>query len=108
MPKLVRFYIRHVLIGWAIAAAFVAMLVYFNVAGLRHLILETDQGWIAGLMLFVSNGVVFAGVQFGIAVMLLAEDDSGPRGGRRQRVAKVWLPMAIPVEKRPAAERRRR
>lgn len=107
MPKLVRFYIRHVLIGWAIAAAFCVMLVWFNVAGLGHLILETQMGWVAALMLFVANGVVFAGVQFGIAVMLLAEKDDGPRGGRKERAAQEWLAVPVPVkEARPEMRRR--
>ncbi len=107
MPALVRLYIRHVVIGFAISAAFCAMLVWMNVAGLGHLILETDLGWVAALMLFVSNGVVFAGVQFAIAVMLLAEDDTGPRGGRRQSAARVLLPVAIPVRDVRQDRRRR-
>lgn len=107
MPKLVRLYIRHVLIGWGISAAFVAMLVWFNVAGLHHLILETDMGWLAGIMLWVSNSVVFAGVQFAIAVMLMAEDDEGPKGGHRQRAQAALVPLAIPVRETGAAERRR-
>ena len=102
MPELVRLYIRHVLIGWAIAALFCVGLVAFDVAGLKHLILETQSGWIAGLMLFVSNGVVFAGVQFAIAVMGMAEDDGGPKGGRRQdlrpRPAPMRAALPIPVE----------
>ena len=108
MPKLVRLYILHVLIGFGISAAFCVTIVWLNVAGLRHLVLETDMGWVAAAMLFVSNGVVFAGVQFAIAVMLLAEDDEGPRGGRRQRVAKAWLPVAIPAREKPAMDRRPR
>lgn len=108
MPKLVRLYIVHVSIGFAISAAFCALIVWLNVAGLRHLVLETDMGWVAAAMLFVSNGVVFAGVQFAIAVMLLAEDDEGPRGGRRQRIAKAWLPVAIPTHEKPAMDRRPR
>ena len=31
----------------------------------------------------LTNGVVFGAVQFAIAVMRMAEDDSGPKGGRR-------------------------
>ena len=108
MPKLVRLYILHVLIGFGISAAFCVTIVWLNVAGLRHLVLETDMGWVAAAMLFVSHGVVFAGVQFAIAVMLLAEDDEGPRGGRRQRVAKAWLPVAIPTREKPAMDRRPR
>ena len=87
MPRLVRLYIISVAIGFAIAAAFVAALVAMDVAGLRHLILETEKGWLAGVMMFVSNGIVFAGVQFAIRIMGMAEPGSGgPRGGRRVRI----------------------
>ncbi|WP_127900700.1 hypothetical protein [Solirhodobacter olei] len=106
MPKLIRLYIRHVAIGWGIAALFCAMLIWLNVAGLRHLVLDTDMGWVAALALFVSHGALFAGAQFGIAVMLMAEENDGPRGGRRERAARAHLPVAIPVENRPAQRRR--
>lgn len=98
MPKLVRLYIHHVLIGCALAAVFVALLLGFNVANLRGLILSSPVGWLAVIMLFISNAVVFAGVQFAIAVMRMAEKDE-PRGGRRvpERVAPVPQPVAIAV-----------
>ena len=84
MPKLIKLYIVNVLIGFAISALFLGLVLALNLVGLRHLVLETPSGWIAGLMFFLSNGVVFAGVQFGIAVMSMAEDDTpGPRGGLR-------------------------
>lgn len=108
MPQLVRLYIRHVLIGFGIAALFSAMLVWLDAGGLRHLIFGTDLGWVAALMLFVANGTLFAGVQFGIAVMLMADDDDGPRGGRRARVARQPVPVAIPVRDRRVTERQRR
>lgn len=85
MPMLIRFYIRHVLIGFAIAAAFVAGLLAFDVGGLRHLILNSADGPLALGLLVFSNGIVFAGVQFAIAVMGLAEP-RGPGGGRGRRL----------------------
>ncbi len=81
MPELVKLYIVNVLIGFAISALFLGLVLALDLVGLRHLVLETPSGWIAGLMFFVSNGVVFASVQFAIAVMRLAEDDTPPRGG---------------------------
>jgi len=81
MPKLIRLYIVSVSIGFALAVAFVALLVWQDVAGLRHLIFGSDMGWVAALMMVMFHGVVFAGVQFGIAVMRMAEDPEGPRGG---------------------------
>ena len=84
MPKLIKLYIVNVLIGFAISGLFLGLVLALDVAGLRHLVLETPSGWIAGLLFFLSNGLVFAGVQFAIAVMNLAEDDTKPpRGGLR-------------------------
>ncbi|GHE06148.1 hypothetical protein U879_06555 [Defluviimonas sp. 20V17] len=97
MPELIRMYIRNVLIGWALAAVFVALLIGFNIAGLGHLVLETRGGWLAAGMLWVANAAVFAGVQFAIAVMRMAEDD-GPRGGTRLR-----LPPGTPIPVRAEA-----
>ena len=106
MPQLVRLYIVNVLIGFAIALAFVAALVWFDVAGLRHLVLETDTGWLGGLMLVMFNGVVFAGVQFAIAVMKLAEPPEGPKGGTRApAVFRKLVPVRIKAQ--PAPRRRR-
>lgn len=97
MPKLIRLYITHVAIGFGIAAAFVAMLLWFNIANLWHLVTHSDQGFLAVLILWVANGIVFAGVQFAIAVMRMKEDDDdGPRGGIRQHVMRQEY-LTVPV-----------
>lgn len=103
MPKLVRLYITNVAIGFALAVVFVALLVWTDVANLRHLVLDTDMGWIAALMMVVFNGIVFAGAQFAIAVMRLAEPPEGPRGGRPAPVVRLE-----PVRVKVAAPSRRR
>ena len=51
MPKLVKLYIRNVAIGFAIAAAFVAMLLYLNVMNLWGLVAQSDAGLLAVFML---------------------------------------------------------
>ena len=84
MPKLVRLYITQVAIGFGIAAAFVAMLLWFNVANLWHLVTHSDKGLLAVVVLWFANGIVFAGVQFAIAVMRMKDDDDDePRGGHQ-------------------------
>ena len=84
MPKLIKLYIVNVIIGFAIAGVFVGLLLWFNIANLWHLISTSDKGWIAVLVLWASNGVIFAGVQFGIAVMRMKDDDDDePRGGTK-------------------------
>ena len=97
MPKLIRLYITHVAIGFGIAGVFVATLLYFNIANLWYLVSGSDIGWLAVLILWLANGVVFAGVQFAIAVMRLKDDDDDePRGGHRQRIMQRELEV-IPV-----------
>lgn len=86
MPKLISLYIQQVAIGFAISAAFVAGLLFFDVAGLWRLISGDSAGGIAVLMLWVANGIVFAGVQFGIRIMMMAEGPQKPGGGTRLRV----------------------
>jgi len=96
MPKLVRLYIRHVLIGFCISAVFVSALLYLNVANLWHLVSTSDLGWIAVLMLFVFNGIVFSSVQFSMVIMRMSEDDT-PSGGRRKFVGMIPEMAVIPV-----------
>ena len=108
MPKLVRLYIVSVAIGFAIAVAFVAGLLWLDVAGLRGLVLGSQSGWLAGLMLVVFNGIVFAGVQFGYAVMALARDDAGGAGGRRMPNMPLMMPVLAKVRAAPGAAQQTR
>lgn len=98
MPKLIRLYITNVAIGFVLAAVFVGMLLWFDIGHLRHLILTSDKGWLALLVLWISNGIIFAGVQFGIAVMRMKDDDDddGPGGGLAERHLRRDY-VAIPV-----------
>lgn len=105
MPRLIRLYIINVAIGFGIAIAFVAALVWMDVAHLRHLVLETEKGWLAAIMMVMFNGIVFAGVQFGIVIMGMAEKDENPRGGLRQRITPT---KPIPVEATASVKSRRR
>ena len=96
MPKLISLYIRQVAIGFAISAAFVAMLLYFNVANLWHLVSSSSDGVLAVIVMWVLNGIVFAGVQLGIAIMRMKEDDT-PGGGKRSALP-VMLAEPVPVK----------
>lgn len=81
MPKLIRLYVTHVLIGFALSALFTGLLLWLNVANLWSLVSRSDMGLVAVGMLWFTNGIVFAGVQFGWAVMNMAETPKGPRRG---------------------------
>lgn len=98
MPKLVRLYISQVLIGFGLSATFVALLLYTNVGNLWHLVSTSDIGWIAVLMLFMFNGIVFAGVQVAIVIMRMERDET-PKGGKRQPVA-TNIPVRVEATSR--------
>jgi hypothetical protein len=100
MPELVRMYIRHVAIGFAISALFVGLLMWGNVMNLRHLVLHANGGWLSGFLLWFFNGLVFAGAQFGIAVMNMGEP-SDPDGGRRSpELSGALSPEPVPLRLR--------
>lgn len=100
MPHLVRLYIRQVAIGYALSAAFVAVLLWLNVANLWHLVTHVNVGWIAVLMLWVFNGIVFAGVQFALALPQgHGDQDDRPGGGRRDALP-VTLAQPVPIRTR--------
>lgn len=109
MPKLIKLYIKSCAIGFVLSAVFVGLLLGFDVMGLGGLVMRSDAGLVAVLVLWVLNGIVFGSVQFGIAIMGMAEDDDddrddGPRGGRR---APVFLaePVPVHVDRRPRERR---
>ena len=97
LPRLVRLYLRQGLMGFGLSAVFVGLLLGFDVAHLRSLILTTQGGWIAAFLLFVFNGLVFGGVQFAISIMRMAEPETRdpPRGGRAPEP--VQAPVPLPV-----------
>jgi hypothetical protein len=98
MPKLVKLYIRNVIIGFVIAAAFVALLLWFNVMNLWHLVTHSDAGPLAVFLLWFMNGIVFAGVQFAWVIMAMAEktDKDNGRGGTPQ--VHSFDPVPVRVE----------
>ncbi|MCF8512279.1 MAG: hypothetical protein K9G43_12585 [Rhodobacteraceae bacterium] len=99
MPKLIALYIRSVAIGFGLSVAFLALMLWQDVANLRHLIFGSDMGLVAAAMVIVFNGIIFAGVQFGIAVMKLADKDDGPRGGLRDLILpEINSQIPIPVK----------
>ena len=101
MPKLVRLYVRQVCVGFLLSAVFVGLLLGSNVANLRHLVSHTGGGVIAALMLWVFNGIVFAGVQFGISIMRMTRDEDDIGRGKRIAFATPHNPkdarIALPV-----------
>ncbi|MCM2561409.1 hypothetical protein M8756_06140 [Lutimaribacter sp. EGI FJ00015] len=100
MPKLIRLYIVNVAIGFALAGVFVGLLLYLNVANLWHLVTHSDKGLIAVAVLWLANGIVFAGVQFGIAVMRMKDDDDDDddKGNRSPVRVDMSKPVMVKAE----------
>lgn len=97
LPRLVRLYLRQVGIGFGLSAVFVGALLYLDLAGLRSLMMSTQGGFIAGFLLFFFNGLVFAGVQFGITIMRMGAPETRPPGGKRLRVKGLDLSQPTPI-----------
>lgn len=106
MPELVKMYIRNVIIGFVVAALFVAMLLWFNVMNLWSLVSNSPDGILAVFLLWFMNGIVFAGVQFAFAVMQMArkDDDDDHHGGTATR---DFVPVPIPVDQTRKGRQRR-
>ena len=99
MPELIRLYIRSVVVGFGVSVVFTSALVWWDVAGIGHLILGSDIGWVAAAMMVFFNGIVFAAVQFAFKIMAMAEDNDGPKGGHGAREP-VLVPVPVPVTRR--------
>lgn len=75
LPLLVRFLIRHAVIGFGLALLFVAILLTLDVGGIGTLIFASSSSGLALAILVFSMGVTFSSVQMGFAVMFLRDDD---------------------------------
>ncbi|MFK7764489.1 MAG: hypothetical protein AB8B62_14615 [Roseobacter sp.] len=82
MPRIFRLYLVSALNGFAIALGFVALILVFNVANLRHLIGTSDVGAIAAVAFWILNGIVFSGVQFAWALSQMVRADNAKRASR--------------------------
>ena len=100
MPDLIRLYIQQCIIGFIASAVFVGMLLYFNVVNLWHLVTHAEGGWLAAFLLFVFNGIVFSGVQFGIAIMRMKDDDDDDDDDRGMMIPADAVPVRVAANRR--------
>lgn len=106
MPPLIRLYVVHSAIGFAISALFTVLVVSFDIMRLGYLITHVEGGWLAVFMFFMLNGIVFAGVQFGIAVMRMADtEDDTPRGPGRLADRFATVPVVSKEKRRVTGPR---
>lgn len=96
MPDHIKLILRHAAFGFVLSAAFIALLMYFNVANLWHLGTHTSEGPIALAMMFVFCGITFGSAQVGYKIMMMTNEDDGGQGGKRDGVM-LRSPVAIPI-----------
>lgn len=70
----VRFLLHHLVVGVLAAIAFFALLIGFDLANLRTLLIESGHGWVAGALLLFGLIITFGSVAMGIAVMSLGKE----------------------------------
>ena len=75
-PSLVRLFITHAVWGIMLAAIFTALLLYFNIMNLWHLVAHSDIGTFAVFLLWWMLSTVFGAVQIAYAVMHIGQNDS--------------------------------
>ncbi len=69
MPPLIRFILRHGLIGFCIGVAFTTLILVLDVGAIRTLTRASTEGTVLRLMLAFLISSTFISVQIGIAVM---------------------------------------
>lgn len=108
MPLLVRFLIRHALIGVGLGALFVGALVLLDIGRLGTLAGQSASGLIALTALTCAVGITFGSVQMGFAIMLMSEEEDAPRKGRPARAGSRLMRLArVRVAARKATDTHR-
>jgi hypothetical protein len=92
--------------GMGIGVFCAALLLAFDIFGLRSLLWRSDVAFVGSAMLGAAFAFTFGGVVAAAAVMQFDESDGEPRGRRRRaRASPPREPVAAPVR---AESRRRR
>jgi hypothetical protein len=98
MPTLVKFMLRHALIGYAVAVVFVGAILALDVGGLATLVMTSSFGLLAVALLTFFTGLTFASLQMGMAVMSLkSEDEDQDGGGEAGGADSAWDVQPAPV-----------
>lgn len=74
MPRLVRFLAVHLIFGLALGVAFGALILISNISGIKTLIAESSNPYLAFALLLGMNALTFGSLSMGIGVMTLPLD----------------------------------
>jgi hypothetical protein len=74
LPHLIRFLGLNMAIGVAIGVIIASAMIMSNLAGLKDLLIETREPFVAILLLYAFNALTFGSVAMGVAVMTMPYD----------------------------------
>ncbi len=74
VPHLIRFLGLHMAVGLAIGVIIASAMIISNLAGLKDLLIEASEPFVAILLLYAFNALTFASVAMGVAVMTMPYD----------------------------------
>lgn len=74
LPHLVRFLGLHMASGIAVGVIIASLMIFTNLAGLKDLLVEAQEPFIAIFLLYAFNALTFGSVAMGIAVMTMPYD----------------------------------
>jgi len=74
IPRLLRFLSLHLAFGISVGVAFAAIVVLSNVSGIKTLIAESSNPYLALGLLYAMNALTFGSLAMGIGVMTLPMD----------------------------------
>ncbi|MEM6375922.1 MAG: hypothetical protein AAF686_06745 [Pseudomonadota bacterium] len=98
MPSVGRTLLTNLGVGLLLAALFVVLLLWFDIAGLAHLVGAVNGAWLMLIPLWLMFGGLFTCLQFIVAGLCDDDDDDDqPRGGRRDPRELQRDHLAIPV-----------
>ena len=75
--KLLRFLASHLAIGFIAAILFEALLVFTDSFGLKAMVLQGEDGFVAGILLFFGLFITFGSAAMGEAIWQLGEERDG-------------------------------
>lgn len=105
MPDHIKLILRHAAYGGVIAVAFVAALLWFNVANLWHLVTHTSEGPLALVVMTILFWITFGSVQIGIRIMMMGDDED--KGGGKRMPEPLAIPIPVRVEREQNGHRGR-
>ena len=97
IPPLLRFLGLHLALGAAIGVALVSLIILIDLAGLRKLLMETDDLFVPLLLLYSFNIITFSSVTMGIGIMTMPAGPPPPDTGRK--TPDVPLPEPVDAER---------